>query len=191
MNYALFRTILLLSAAAAATSCVQVSDSGTDGGDLHSTHSVNLAAGSGDDIDGTVSLTVTTESLGGEFSPKNITALWVEDSDGLFVKTLGAWAATRKKYLYSWKTSQGSTDGTTGATRSGHGTPLSVTWDGTDDEGAAMKADTYRLRGELTDRNGAGETFSATIDLSGGAVAESTVSDHPGFAAVVSEYTIP
>jgi hypothetical protein len=140
-------------------------------------------------ISGSVALTVATASLGGQFAPKNIVALWVEDSGGAFVKTLGVWAARRIGYLASWNASSGGStvDAVTGATRSSHAGSLSVTWNGKNAAGAAMSKDKYRLRGELTDRNGAGATFSQVIDASAGA---STASTGPiaGFTSVSAAY---
>lgn len=141
-------------------------------------------------IAGTVSLSVTTKSLGGTFSPKNIVALWVEDSSGAFVKTLGVWAAARIQYLSSWKASSGGStvDAVTGATRSSHAAILSVSWNGKNAAGAAMAKAAYRLRGELTDKNGAGATFSQPIDASAGASA-GTAGPIAGFASVSAAYT--
>jgi len=36
---------------------------------------------------GNLSVTVTTSSAGGEYTPRNVVAIWVEDNNGVFVKT--------------------------------------------------------------------------------------------------------
>ena len=42
-----------------------------------------------------VSATFTTTPAGGNYAPKNIVAVWVEDSGGAFQKTIGRWAVER------------------------------------------------------------------------------------------------
>ncbi len=190
-HYSLSAFLLLLTALSV-TGCVQISDPGSPASTA--THSVNFAASAADDIDGSVAVSVATKILDspGNHSPKNVVAIWIEDSDGAFVKTLVVRAYARIKYLYSWIDSQGSStlDGITGATRSNHDTNLTATWDGTNIAGKSMKMDIYRLRGELTDHNGSGATFSVDIDLSGGA-ASSTPYTGNGFQSVTATYTVP
>ncbi len=171
-------------------SCVQISDPAA-GSTVPTTHSTNFAPTDADAIAGTISLVVATESLSGEFAPDNIVVLWVEDDTGAFVKTLGVWAERRIGYLYSWKDSQGSStvDGFTAATRSSHTGSLTVTWDGTNKAGTKMLKDTYLLRGEITDHNGAGKTFSVEINLSGGAVGSTTYPTVTGFQSIVASFT--
>jgi len=41
---------------------------------------------------GTLAVSVTTSSTGGNYAPRNIVAIWVEDNSGKFVKTLLAYA---------------------------------------------------------------------------------------------------
>lgn len=55
----------------------------------------------GQSADQTVKFTVRTTTPGGNFSPRNIGAIWIEDSNGQFVKTLKRWADRRKQYLYT------------------------------------------------------------------------------------------
>ncbi|MEY4577032.1 MAG: hypothetical protein RL701_1735, partial [Pseudomonadota bacterium] len=45
---------------------------------------------------------VTTVEQGGEYQPKNIGAIWIEDERGAWVKTLAVWAAVRQQYLYEY-----------------------------------------------------------------------------------------
>ncbi len=44
---------------------------------------------------GTLSVSVTTGSAGGNYAPRNVLAIWIEDSSGKFVKPLLAYAANR------------------------------------------------------------------------------------------------
>jgi len=145
-------------------------------------------------VTGPVMMTVTTKVLDspGAYSPKNVVALWVEDSAGTFVRTLGVRASERKQYLSAWIAKQGSStvDGVTGATRPGHSTPLTVGWDLKNSSGQAVTPGIYRLHGELTDHNGSGATFSMEIDISGGAANASFGPDN-GFQSVTATYTVP
>jgi len=142
-------------------------------------------------IDDPVVLTVTTKTLDspGTFSPKNVVALWVEDSSGTFVRTLGVRASTRKKYLTTWESKQGSltVDGVTGSTRSGHSKTLVVGWDLKNSSGQTVAPGIYRLRGEITDHNGLGATFAVDIDISGGAASSTTYTGN-GFQSVSATY---
>lgn len=120
--------------------------------------------------DGTLTVTATTSETGGNYAPKNIVAIWIEDQQGNFVKTLLAYAQNRKTHLNTWEastTAAGSpfntADAITGATKSSHAT-RSCTWNGTDVNGTLVADATYRLRMELTDKNNTGNfsTFTFT-----------------------------
>ena len=121
---------------------------------------------------GNLTVTATTSTAGGNFAPKNIVAIWIEDDQGNFVKTLLAYAATRKTHLNTWEASTtafGSpfnvVDAITGATRSNHGT-RTCTWNGTDVDGTVVPDGTYKVRMELTDKNATGNfsSFEFTKD---------------------------
>lgn len=120
--------------------------------------------------EGTLTVTATTSSAGGNYAPKNIVAIWIEDNQGNFVKTLLAYAQTRKTHLNTWEastTAAGSpfntVDAITGATKSSHAT-RTCTWNGTDVNGTLVADGTYRIRMELTDKNSTGNysTFTFT-----------------------------
>lgn len=115
---------------------------------------------------GELSVTVTTSETGGNYAPKNIVAIWVEDDQGNFVKTLLAYAQNRRTHLNTWQastatagTEYNTTDAITGATRSSHST-RSCTWDGTDFNGFQMADGIYYLWLELTDKNTTGNYSS-------------------------------
>lgn len=119
---------------------------------------------------GTLTVTVTTaQTATGTFAPKNILAIWIEDGSGKFVKTLLAYANTRKTYLNTWEASTtaagsvyNSVDAITGATQSTHGT-RTCSWNGTDYNGKAVADAIYTVRMELTDQNATGNTASFTF----------------------------
>jgi hypothetical protein len=119
---------------------------------------------------GTLSVTATTSNAGGNYAPRNIVAIWIENEQGVFVKTLLAYAQNRITHLNTWEastTAAGSpfnrVDAITGATQSNHA-QRSCTWNGTDVNGSIVPDGTYRLRMELTDKNNTGNfsTFTFT-----------------------------
>lgn len=138
---------------------------------------------------GELSISVVTSSTGGEFAPRNIVAIWVEDDAGNFVKTLLAYADERKTHLNTWQASTNAAgsqyntvDAVTGATRSNHGTRNS-TWDGTDFTGADMPDGTYHVWMELTDKNSTGN-FSSFAFAKGPGTESLTPSNEPSFASI-------
>lgn len=93
----------------------------------------------------------TTET-GGDYAPRNIVAVWIEDSQGAFVKTIGRWANRRIQYLLAWSDASGQdTDAVSGATRSSHEERLTVVWDLTDRNDTPVADGTYVVRMELAD----------------------------------------
>lgn len=111
---------------------------------------------------GELSVSVSTSDTGGNYKPRNVMAIWVENSDGDFIKTLLAYADKRKGYLTHWKnvttnagTAYNKVDAVSGATKSSHGT-RTCTWDGTNFSGDTVDDGTYTLCLELTDKNSTG-----------------------------------
>lgn len=118
---------------------------------------------------GTLSVSVATSSTGRNFAPRNILAIWIEDSSGKFVKTLLAYANTRKTHLNTWEastTTAGSAfntvDAITGATQSSHAT-RTCSWNGTNYSGKLVPDGDYKIRMELTDKNATGNVASFTF----------------------------
>ena len=97
----------------------------------------------------------TTTPAGGNYNPKNIVAVWIEDGGGTFIKTIGRWAATRKANLVAWTTAAGpnDADAVSGATRPDHAGALTATWDLKNQAGTVVPDGTYTIRMELTDRD--------------------------------------
>lgn len=106
---------------------------------------------------GQLTFSVQTSNAGGGYAPKNIVAVWIETNSGTFVKTLYAYTGQWKTHLNTWQASSNynTTDAITGATYSSH-TTRNYTWDGQNTSGAAVADGTYKLRIELTDKNGTG-----------------------------------
>ncbi|MEZ5197447.1 MAG: hypothetical protein R2764_13940 [Bacteroidales bacterium] len=51
---------------------------------------------------GELTFSVRTVTENGNYAPRHVLAIWVEDANG-FVKTRKAMANQRKQYLYTWK----------------------------------------------------------------------------------------
>ncbi len=138
-----------------------------------------------------VSVSFTTTDAGGKRKPKNIVAVWAEQSDGTFIKTLGRWSKSRTKYLVAWnKASGGDTDAVSGATRKNHNDRLTVLWDLTDKTGAAISQGVYRIRMELADRNSTKESQNNQglfmVNHNGTSLSET--SSNNGFENVTVDY---
>ncbi|MCF8261886.1 MAG: DUF2271 domain-containing protein [Melioribacteraceae bacterium] len=113
-----------------------------------------------------VTFKVKTSSSGGNYSPKNIGAIWVEDNSGNFVKTLKLWANKRKQYLYTWKSTSGenTVDAVTSATLTSHQSH-EVTWDVKDKNGNRVSDGTYKLKIEITDKHSQGPVASFNFPI--------------------------
>lgn len=138
---------------------------------------------------GTLTVTTTTSAAGGNYAPRNVVAVWIEDEAGNFVKTLLAYANNRKTHLNNWQASTAAAgseyntvDAITGATKSNHGT-RTCSWDGTSFEGTDMADGTYYVWMELTDKNSTGNfsSFSFTKD---GEPENITPLNKPSFSAI-------
>ncbi len=113
-----------------------------------------------------VEFKVRTTSPGGNFSPKNIGAIWIEDANGNFVRTLQVWAERRIQYLYTWnnRTGANKTDAVTGATLSTHQSHK-VSWNVKDANGNDVPNGVYTMRIELTDQHAQGPLGSYTFPV--------------------------
>jgi len=134
----------------------------------------------------TTGLTVSavTSTAGGNYAPRNVVAIWVENSAGTFVKTLTVYAQARKNDLTNWESISGgnAVDAVVGATQTNYGT-IYGSWNGTDSKGIAVADGTYRLCMELTDKSSGGNfTF---FNFTKGTVAESqSPSNVPSFSSI-------
>ena len=143
---------------------------------------------------GALSVSVTTSSTGGNYAPRNVVAIWVEDSSGKFVKTLLAYANTRKTHLNTWEATTkvaGSvfnvTDAISGATQSSH-TTRTCQWNGTDFSGKLMADGDFKVRMELTDKNATGNIASFTF-TKGPNAQKLTPANVPSFSSISLNWT--
>jgi hypothetical protein len=109
-----------------------------------------------------LSVTVTTTTNNGFFSPRNVGAIWVAQGSGAFVKTLAVWAKARINDLNLWDNAtsaaglhRNTVDAITGATLSMHQTH-NAKWNCKDTGEAAVPDGPYRVYFEMTDDNGSG-----------------------------------
>jgi hypothetical protein len=106
---------------------------------------------------GTVSFTITTLDNNKHYSPDNVMAIWVENSDGKFVKTLQVQAARRKPHLYTWnaKTGGNKVDAISGPTLPDYNT-VTVSWNCKDTAGTVVKDGQYKIVTEFTSEHAQG-----------------------------------
>jgi len=113
---------------------------------------------------GLATLTFRTVQAGGNYAPRHVLAIWIEDANGNFVKTNKLRANSKKQYLYTWNSkSNGNTvDAITGATLNSH-TTHSVTWNSTDINGNIVPDGDYSFVLEFTDKHAQGPVTSVTF----------------------------
>lgn len=139
-----------------------------------------------------VTITYSTTPAGGEYAPRHIHAVWVEDSSGRLVRTLARWARKRAKHLTAWKAADGTdVDGVTGATRKRHGA-REVTWNLRDRDGRPVPDGVYRIRLELTDDNAKKRKFHRTSIAfeKDGASRRREIGSRDGFDDIVLDYRV-
>lgn len=139
--------------------------------------------------EGTLTVSLTTSSAGGNYSPRNIVAIWIEDDNGNFVKTLMAYANVRKTHLNTWEASTSAAgsiynvvDAITGVTKTSHG-ERTCFWDATNIDGNIVEDGNYLVWMELTDKNGTGNFSSFSFTKSGNIISL-TPDNEPSFNSI-------
>ncbi len=142
---------------------------------------------------GTLRITATTTTKAGQFAPANVVAVWIEDAQGNFVKTIDRHSGVRTQYLLAWgaKAPPGENDAVSGASRLDHATPLQIEW--------KLKANqqtvpdgTYTVRMESTESNATSEAEcnEGTFTFVKGAAPENqTGLSNGGFTNVTLDFT--
>ncbi len=71
----------------------------------------------------------STQTSNGKYSPKNVGAVWLSDTNGNYKSTLYIWGKKQNKQLKDWIAAKKvqRTDAVTGATRKNHNTPIVFT----------------------------------------------------------------
>jgi hypothetical protein len=97
----------------------------------------------------------TTQTATPQYAPKNVVAVWIEDSGGTFERTIGRWANVRKQYLLDWNAKAGANDmdAVSGATQPDHTQRLTATWDMLARGNLPVADGTYTIRMELADKD--------------------------------------
>lgn len=146
--------------------------------------SVSAGSGGSAATPTTMMFAVTTSPAGYLYQPRNIGAIWVQDSSGRLVKSLEVWAGVRKRYLtrYASALNGSAIDVTASATLPYHRTHQ-VAWNLQDKTGAAVAPGKYTLVMELTDGDQTGPSNTVAFDTSAG---PSTISpaNAPSFGAM-------
>lgn len=160
-------------------------DAGDTGRDAGSGGTADLRAAPGQC---SLAVTVTTTSAGGRYSPRNIGAIWVSDSQDRFIKTLMVWAEKRAKYLQRWNAATAAAlmpgsrvDAISSATKSSHGV-RSASWNCADTASRPVPDGSYKVCFELTDYDGAGP-YSCVSITKGPAPFSVSPPDSPSFTA--------
>jgi len=127
---------------------------------------------------GQVSFSVSVSNIPGNYAPRHVIAIWVEDSNGNYVNSLAVYGNQRLGYLSTWYgASKGiKGDAVTGATVSSFRT-YSVTWNLKDYNGNVVSDGTYVLKMEATSKNGAGPTKSIEFTVGGSSYTENPAGD--------------
>ncbi|MDD3080141.1 MAG: DUF2271 domain-containing protein [Paludibacter sp.] len=111
---------------------------------------------------GELNVSVSTAATGiGYYAPSHVMAVWVEDSNGKFIKTLLEYGTIRSEWLDLWNQASGGdkTDAITGATRTSH-TTRTCSWNGRDVNGSLVSDGDYVLQMQLTDDDFSGKNAS-------------------------------
>jgi hypothetical protein len=111
--------------------------------------------------------TITTQTTGGKYAPKNVGAIWIEDSSGKWVYTLDWWdGLLNVQWLTNYNKVQGPSytlfdpkpgpDTVTSATLNMHKTHT-VSWGFEDKSGAQVPDGDYTLKIEITEESATGK----------------------------------
>lgn len=119
------------------------------------------------------------------FAPRHVAAVWIEDAQGRFVKTLLLRGQKQKKKLEAWRAASGGNvaDAVTGATYADWG-GIEATWDGRDASGADAPDGVYRLCAETAWRNEAGPRIEGAKFEKGPVEARPEVPDAGAFREI-------
>lgn len=121
----------------------------------------------GQSTPGELSFSFTSLPNDGNFSPRHVLAVWVENNEGNFVQTLKLRADRRVKYLYTWNqvSTGNTTDAVTGATLNSHETHK-LNWDLTDASGNLVTDGDYKMRVEYTSEHAQGPLLEINFNKS-------------------------
>lgn len=119
---------------------------------------------------GQVTISVKTNTYGGEYSPNECPAvMWIQTPQNELIKTIGIWCHSWwYNRLLTWAPlSIANPDGLSGATRTSHIEPISSTWNLTDRDNNPMSNGTYQFWVEFTEDYANSKTSFGTIVIDG------------------------
>ena len=155
------------------------------------------AVGTGPPVSPTcqVAVSATTHSGGGNHSPKNVDAIWVEDASGKFVKSLYVMARNEIQHLNAWNAattaaglSRNRVDAVTGASLPGYGTRM-ASWNCTDVNGKPVALGGYQICFDLNDGNGSDKSTCDNFTLGKAAATVMPPDVLPCFTGRILTYT--
>ena len=114
---------------------------------------------------GTLTVSTTTVTYNGDYSPKHYLAIWITNSAGTYVKTLYGCTGKHPEDLTNWIAANPTidkTDATTGATLSSHAT-RTVTWNGTNVSKTVVADGDYIVKLEMTENEYTGKLATYTF----------------------------
>jgi hypothetical protein len=145
-------------------------------------------------VEGTLTVSFRTEKLGGMYTPANCGAVWIEDADGLYVRTLELWAGERANSIAAWRQSRCDKDPKiadviTSATLEEGPAAHTSKWDTRDFRGRVVSDGVYSLWMQVTENELVPEGPFIKIDFAKGA-APVTVTPPPeeGFKDITLVY---
>lgn len=143
---------------------------------------------------GNLEVRVTTSNAGGVYAPRNIVAIWIEDPNSNYVKTLLAYANEYKTHLNYWQASTTNAgtpfntfDAITGPTINNHGTRVS-NWNAKNFNNLIVADGNYRVCFELTDKNATGNYSCFNFNKSNNQVTL-TPANVPSFSSIKLTWT--
>jgi hypothetical protein len=140
-------------------------------------------------------VTVTTHNGGGNHAPKNVDAIWIDDSSGKFVKSLYVMARNEIQHLNAWNAatsaaglSRNRVDAVTGASLGGYGT-LKASWNCTDVNQKLVSLGGYRVCFDMNDGNGSDKSTCDSLTLGKTATTVMPPDALPSFTGRTLTYT--
>lgn len=144
--------------------------------------------------DGSLSFSVLTVTNNAAYSPRNVLAIWVKNSQGNFIISRKVMAGVRKQHLIKWVASSGnnSVNAITGATLQNHQFH-NIIWDCRDALGNLVPDGQYEIWVEFTERNSAGGgaagPFTKVAFNKGSDVVSIVIPDEPNFKDMILNYS--
>jgi hypothetical protein len=128
---------------------------------------------------------VTTVTFGGDYSPRNVGAIWIADAAGKFVKSLTVWGRRRLSHLVRWESASGGStvDAVTSASANNHTTRM-ATWDCTGVSHQAVANGSYTINVEFTEQNAFGRQMTPLPFTHGAGPVDVSPADQANFKSI-------